>query len=174
MSEDGLKDKFNESLQLAEAGNPASQGLVARMYLTGTGTAKDGDKAEYWARKAAEQNDPIGQLTMGELHAWGLGSLDWNANASFEWFTKAAEQGVGKAMGYLGAMLLVNVLTFGRHIKQPIKGSRMGAYYWFSVGTRPGLNPKRMVISKWISRLLVSRKEAAIIHEKIKRQGITL
>ena len=170
------QEDFTQKLRLAEEGHAEAQANVARMYLSGYGTGKSNkEAAEKWARTAAGQGNPIGEFTMGEIYFWQLG-VPKDTDKSFEWFTKAAEQGVAKAQAYLGLICLLNAVTFRHYLQKPMsmKSSRMGSHYWLLLATRPGLNPWRMKIAQWCSRVFVSSKEAAAIREKISSQNIDL
>ena len=77
-------------LHLAERGDARCQRVVGWMYETGTGTAKDLEKAKYWLKLAADKNDAYSQYLLGLIH--------WRArqdDRAFEFFEKSASQGYG-------------------------------------------------------------------------------
>ena len=80
-------------LHLAERGYIHCQRFVGWMYETGTGTAKDLEKAKYWLKLAADRNDAHSQYLLGLIH--------WRArqdDLAFEFFEKCASQGYGPGL----------------------------------------------------------------------------
>ena len=80
-------------LQLAERGDVDCQRIVGWMYETGTGTAKDLEKAKYWLKLAADRNDAHSQYLLGLIH--------WRArqdDLAFEFFEKSSSQGYGPGL----------------------------------------------------------------------------
>ena len=80
-------------LHLAERGDVDGQRVVGWMYNSGTGTAKDLEKAKYWLKLAADRNDVHSQYLLGLIH--------WRArqdDLAFEFFEKSAGQGYGPGL----------------------------------------------------------------------------
>ena len=55
------------------------------MYDTGTGIARDADKAVQWARQSAEQGNANGQFNLGAAYAGGRGVPQDNVEA-YKWY----------------------------------------------------------------------------------------
>ena len=80
-------------LQLAERGDVDGQRVVGSMYNSGTGTAKDLEKAKHWLKLAADRDDAPSQYLLGLIH--------WRArqdDLAFEFFEKSAGQGYGPGL----------------------------------------------------------------------------
>ncbi len=80
-------------LQLAERGDVDGQRVVGFMYNSGTGTAKDLEKAKHWLKLAADRDDAPSQYLLGLIH--------WRArqdDRAFEFFEKSASQGYGPGL----------------------------------------------------------------------------
>ncbi|MCZ6744924.1 MAG: tetratricopeptide repeat protein [Alphaproteobacteria bacterium] len=80
-------------LHLAERGDVDGQRVVGWMYNSGTGTAKDLEKAKYWLKLAADRDDAPSQYLLGVIH--------WRArqdDRAFEFFEKSAGQGYGPGL----------------------------------------------------------------------------
>ncbi|MBC0347589.1 sel1 repeat family protein, partial [Escherichia coli] len=50
-------------------------------------------RAKYWFEKAATQNLPIAQITLGQIYAWGLDGNGINKEEALLWLNKAKAQG---------------------------------------------------------------------------------
>ena len=77
-------------LHLAERGDVDGQRVVGFMYNSGTGTAKDLEKAKHWLKLAADRDDAPSQYSLGVIH--------WKArqdDLAFELFEKSSSQGYG-------------------------------------------------------------------------------
>ena len=80
-------------LHLAERGDVDGQRVVGSMYNSGTGTAKDLEKAKHWLKLAADRDDAPSQYLLGLIH--------WRArqdDLAFEFFEKSAGQGYGPGL----------------------------------------------------------------------------
>jgi len=88
-------------LTAANSGDANAQAQLGEKYLLGEGVAKDYDLALLWYRKAAEQNNPKGQLGMAALYFNGNGVVRDYVEA-FQWFHKAADLGDTKGLSALG------------------------------------------------------------------------
>ncbi|MCH6578730.1 MAG: sel1 repeat family protein [Proteobacteria bacterium] len=80
-------------LHLAERGDVDGQRVVGSMYNSGTGTAKDLEKAKHWLKLAADRDDAPSQYLLGLIH--------WRArqdDLAFEFFEKSASQGYGPGL----------------------------------------------------------------------------
>jgi TPR repeat protein len=62
------------------------------MYQDGEGIDEDPAKAVYWFRKAAEQDYPPAQFSLGEAYEEGFG-IEPDMKRAIFWYNKAAEFG---------------------------------------------------------------------------------
>jgi TPR repeat protein len=86
----------------AEKGDAHYQHLLGRAFFLGElGVAKDEIEAVKWFRKAAEQNLPLGQSSLGACYWTGAG-LAKDEMEAVKWFRKAAEQNFAPAQSGLG------------------------------------------------------------------------
>jgi uncharacterized protein len=81
-----------------------------------------------WARKAADQDNAIGQANLGSLYRDGLG-VPQNYPAAANWSRKAADQGNTIAQFDLGVMYL-----YGRGVPQDYPSAHM----WFNLAAANG------------------------------------
>jgi TPR repeat protein len=90
----------------AEKGDAIAQAFLGnKMFLV-----KDYAEALKWSQKAANQDDPLGQLTLGIIYSGGFGVLEDLTKAA-GLFRKAAEFGLASAQD-----LFANALWYGRGI----------------------------------------------------------
>ena len=66
----------------------SSQAELGRLYLYGTGTVKDYEKAIYWINKAANQKKSEAFHLLGKIYYYGYGVAK-NQKTAFDYFTKA-------------------------------------------------------------------------------------
>lgn len=88
----------------ASKGNPDAKALLAKMFLSQDYDGIDAAKATRYAREAAEQDVPDGQLIYGTALMEGAGGVQRDYAAAMEMFRKAAKAGVAEArnsMAYL-------------------------------------------------------------------------
>jgi len=78
--------------EMANAGDVKSQVQLGLDYLTGNGVGKDDAEAVKWLRKAADQDNPLGERYLAEMYFKGRGVPADNAEAA-KWLRLAAEQG---------------------------------------------------------------------------------
>lgn len=89
--------------QAAEQGDAVAQTLLAGMYVTGQGVARNYAEAAKWYRKAADQGNAEAQYNLGTMHANGQGVPRDDAEAA-KWYRRAADQGNADALCDLGVM----------------------------------------------------------------------
>ena len=65
-----------------------SQAKLGWQYLYGVGTTKDYEKAIYWLKKAANQNDSRAEYLLGEVYYFGLG-VGKDYKTAFDWYMKS-------------------------------------------------------------------------------------
>jgi len=87
----------------AEQGNAKAQYLLGTMYLNGTGTKKNPDKAMKILLIAAKQGVVDAQYKIGDMYYSGDG-ITQNFKKAFPWIQKAAKQGNERAQSTLGMM----------------------------------------------------------------------
>jgi TPR repeat protein len=75
---------------------PEAQELLAGLYLSGQGVARDGAGAGRWCRAAADQGDAKAMYELGRIFAGGRLAPQDLAEA-YMWFTLAAERGQEEA-----------------------------------------------------------------------------
>jgi TPR repeat protein/formylglycine-generating enzyme required for sulfatase activity len=104
----------NEAVVLATAsankGSPYGLFALARLYLTGTGVAKNPEKATELFHESfpeiqqqASIGDPTAQLTLGVFYSNGH-FVKMDDPEAVKWYRRAAEQGLAKAQFNLGVM----------------------------------------------------------------------
>src|SRR5260370_35326247 len=78
--------------EMANAGDVKSQVQLGLDYLTGNGVSKDDAEAVKWLRKAADQDNPLGERYLAEMYFKGRDVPADNAEAA-KWLRLAAVQG---------------------------------------------------------------------------------
>lgn len=140
---------FKRCEPLANKGYGVAQAAIANMYLLGNGVKQDSIKALEWYKKAASSkqlenntNINIQQITInkttryfatysvGKIYYAGVG-VTKDYEQAFEWFLKAAEDGMGMAQFYVGFMYLQGN---GKE-KNPQE-----AVYWLQRAANQGIN----------------------------------
>ena len=76
----------------AEAGDPAAQTRVGKIYLTGTSVKADVKEAAKWFQQAADKNYPDALAALGELTQAGQG-VPRNLEEAAKLYRRAAENG---------------------------------------------------------------------------------
>jgi hypothetical protein len=85
-------------------GDLRAQALLGMMYGSGVGgLPRDGRRALYWTRLAAEQGNGQSQYNLGVFFAEGLGTQQ-NLERAVYWFRRAAKQGLAEAQLHMGLM----------------------------------------------------------------------
>jgi TPR repeat protein len=84
----------------AEAGDVDAQLILALAYGQGYGVSKSNEKALEWYRKAAAQNHPMGQNSVGQAYVYGWG-VNKDPTEAVRWTRLAAEQGLSSAQANL-------------------------------------------------------------------------
>ena len=110
----------------ALSGNITAQIKLADKYLA----QKETEQAEYWYRKAAEQNNPYAQNALGKLLLLSDQSPDSLMQAKI-WFEKAAIQQYAPAQTNLG-----NVYLHLADLKEKKKNNIVPDRYWFDIAAR--------------------------------------
>jgi TPR repeat protein len=89
----------------AERGFADSLFEMSLIYATGTGAAKDPQKALDYCRRAAERGQPRACYNLGAWYATGSGVAQDEAKAR-TWYQRASEAGHGPATATLGVMVM--------------------------------------------------------------------
>jgi len=94
---------IDETVRLAEAGDPAAQTVLGNLYETGAFGAPDFGAAAAWYRRAADRGDPLAAYFLANLYEQGKGVGRDPARAA-QLYRAAAEAGHPSAafkLGYL-------------------------------------------------------------------------
>ena len=94
---------FESLIELAEDGDEDAMGKVALAFLNGdddAGIRQDAEKAAFWFRKQAEEDDPTGCFNLAILYLKGEG-VEQNFGQSLFWMKKAEENFDSDAKGYI-------------------------------------------------------------------------
>ncbi len=89
--------------EAATKGDVDAQARLSAFYFNGLGVRKDFVEALFWARKAAEYNNPRAQNILGLMYENGNG-VTKDLTAAIEWYRKSARQGFALAHNNLGRM----------------------------------------------------------------------
>jgi uncharacterized protein len=82
------------------------------MYRDGKGVAQDHGQALVWFRKAANQGNALGQVSLGWMYQDGEGVVQ-DYKQAVAWYHKAANQGNALGQYYLGCMY-----RYGKGVQQ--------------------------------------------------------
>jgi TPR repeat protein len=93
--------EMSSILPRAQAGDPAAEVAVGKMYESGKGIARDYAQAETWYAKAADQGSLDGALALGELYFKGHG-VGRDFTEAEKYIEGPAEQGIAEAQYYMG------------------------------------------------------------------------
>lgn len=116
-------------LDAAEAGDPAAQYSLGRLYFAGQGVPQDAAAALGWYLLAAEQGHAAAQYQAGVWHESGW-VVPADGRQAAAWYRRAARQGHSGAMINLGFLY-----AMGRQIER----DRVEAYMWFDRAAATGL-----------------------------------
>ena len=78
----------------ADKGDPEAQFVLGKLYARGIGVEQSDDKSTSWFLEAASQGLPQAQNRIGKLYLDGAGGLPEDPELAYEWFSKAADQGL--------------------------------------------------------------------------------
>src|ERR1700676_3908368 len=111
--------------EIAYAGNVNAQVQLGVIYLTGDGVAKDDAEAVKWLRKAAEQDNPLGERYLAEMYFKGRG-VPADIVEAAKWLRMAAEQGDAESEHNL-AVLYTQGEGVPRNLKEAANWMRKAA-----------------------------------------------
>lgn len=83
---------FEGYLSIAKQGYAMAQCHVGFLYYKGIGVEKDYEKALYWSRKSAYQNDRNAQFNLGWFYEHPLGAVEPDIEQAKFWYKKSALQ----------------------------------------------------------------------------------
>ena len=90
------------------------------------------DEFVKWNRKAAEQGQPDGQVTLGMAYLFGIGGLEQNPVEAAHWCRLSAEQGFSPAQNFMGVLY-----DWGYGVAQdPIEAAK-----WYELYDKQGYAP---------------------------------
>ena len=98
------KKCFDGIIDAADRGNSQAQYQLGIMYARGQGVENNPEKALYWYRKAAEQNNADALSTLGNIYKNGQLGVTKNTAEAFDFYLKAANLGHADAMSTLAYM----------------------------------------------------------------------
>jgi len=102
---EGVKQDIHEAIRLftiaAKDNHAPSQRMLGLIYMQGEW--RNEKKSHKWIRLAAENNEPYGQLLLGEMYFNGIG-VEKNTEIAFQWVERAANQNYADAQYLLGKL----------------------------------------------------------------------
>lgn len=110
--------------QAADQGFAAAQATLGLMYANGQGVEKDMGQAVALLQQAADQGDAEAEYNLAIMHEQGLPTGTADPKQAFDWFSKAAEQGLPAAQERLGLMY-----AMGQAMEQDL----VEAHKWFFI-----------------------------------------
>ena len=115
--------------------SPKSMGV---RYLLGRGVKQDNEKAFYYFRKAANQNDAFAQNELAYMYAAGKGTPREDAKA-FKWYKAAANHGLISAQYNLALLYLHGIGT---------KADKKLALEWLQKSAQGGFEPAHIKLNQ--------------------------
>ena len=101
-------EKLKLATEMAENGNIEAAAFLGNEYYFGWNELEqDLEKALKFLTLASEGGDAMSQFLLGFMYGSGRG-VERNSDKAFEWFLKAAEQGVPEAMYNVARFLLLS------------------------------------------------------------------
>lgn len=109
------KVEFEEIVSIAKDGNAKAQYLLGICYGDGISTEQNAEKAVYWYKKAAIQNEPLALLMYGYRLAVGNG-VEKDLFLSEKVLRRAVSQGVYRAHKYLEEVEAEKIATVSYYL----------------------------------------------------------
>ena len=101
-------EKLQLAIEMAEGGNIQAAAYLGNQYYFGWGELEqDLEKALKFLTLAADGGDAMSQFLLGHMYGAGRG-VERDSDKAFQWFLKAAEQGVPEAMYNVARFLLLS------------------------------------------------------------------
>jgi len=117
---------------VAYAGDSNAQVQLGVIFLTGDGVAKDDAEALKWLRKAADQDNALGERYLAEMYFKGRG-VPADSSEAAKWLRMAAEQGDAQSQHNL-AVLYTQGEGVPRNLKDAADWMRKAADQGLSAG----------------------------------------
>lgn len=95
------KEAFSIYFELASNGSSSSQRFIGWMYFLGEGVTKDKEKALFWLKKAAIENDLEAQFGLGKVYS-DIG----DKQSAVHWYQKSASKNFVPSMYQIAKMNL--------------------------------------------------------------------
>src|SRR5204863_1516606 len=92
---------YRELAPAAASGDAVAQYMLARMYFTGAGVARDLAEGLKWLRKAAGAGVAPAQYQLGAHYEWGV-DVEQDYREAARWYAMAADRGVAESQFRLG------------------------------------------------------------------------
>ena len=155
--------EFDDTLALAQQGDPVSQRNLAFLYESGGGIEQDFDKAFSWYTQAAIQGDPVAAWKLGDFYRKGLErAIDANGT------TLSVSQKVIKSRGanllddgrvnlFLTALTVANAITDRVNCSSENPDHYVDAYKWYQIAILS--SPKKEFIDNSTEVALTLLKE---------------
>ena len=96
------ENNFKNCQAEAEKGDADAQYELANIYNSGQIGDKDPEKAVFWYRKSAEQDNDLAQYSLGVMSEFGMGGLAQSEQDAKKWYQLAADNGNYFAQNKLG------------------------------------------------------------------------
>lgn len=122
----------------AEKNYPKAEGLLA-FALLNAAEVRDEAEGRRWARKAAADGDPQGQVLLGNLLLSGLSGMEKNEAEGAAWIRKAAEQADARAQ-----FLLAGLLSNGVGVEK----DQAQARFWLELAAAQGHAEARKILEQ--------------------------
>jgi len=117
---------------MAAAGNAKAQVQMGLAYVSGDGVKRDDAEAAKWFRKAADQDDPLGERYLAEMYFKGRGVSADPAEAA-RYLRMAAEQNDAESQHNL-AVLYLGGQGVPKNLKEAVKWMQQSAAQGFADG----------------------------------------
>ena len=133
-----IQKRFN-LLRDANAGNPLAQHELGLRYLLGEdGLPADTIQGAFWIGKAALQNLTAACYNYGILllNGWGV---EWNPFKAFDFFLKAANDGMAQAQYIIGILYTDNLI---------VKRNYSAAYNWLAKSAKNDYLPAKETLTE--------------------------
>lgn len=101
------ENEYEDLHRRARHGDPEAQNQLGDLFFNGCskwGIKQNYQEAIWWYRKAATQDNPSAQNSLGWMYQNGLGGVKRDYQKAVKWYKKAATQGNSSAQNNLGWM----------------------------------------------------------------------
>jgi hypothetical protein len=150
--------------QAAKLGEKSSQYLLAKMYESAKGTAKNMQQAVIWYKQAATQGHSEAQANLGFLYSKGSGVIQDYVQAA-QWYEQAAKQ---------GHVLAQHNLAYFYSLGQGVVKNHQQAAFWYNKAAIQGDADAQNSLGKLYERGLGVNKDlnkAKSLYQQAADQG---